>query len=293
MRATLLSTQSKNAFTRVLQFLDGKMTEPTPFGWFHLLFLTLVLCACIFVGIKAKKLTDKQVDTLVLGIGIALILLEIYKQMICAYDRDDNSWHYSWGDFPFQFCSTPLYILPWCALAKQGRVKSALSAFLATYCLIAGTVVMLTPTTVFSETIGINLQTMLHHGAMIIVAVLLLASGRVAPNKQSLVSAICVFISLCAMAMTMNGLYIAFGNSDEYFNLFYISPAELPPADFLEKLLAYIPYPVYLGGYLVFFTLGAYLVLLITALFTKNEAIQTEEISASNPIEEQTTARFT
>ena len=91
----------------------------------------------------------------------------------------------------------------------------------------------------------------------------------------------------------MNGLYIAFGDSEKYFNLFYISPAELPPADFLQTLLSYIPYPVYLGGYLVFFTLGAYLVILVTALLTKNKVIQTQEIPASEPIEEQTTARLT
>lgn len=280
-------------FERLLKALDGQMAEPKPFGWFHILFLALTLLACVIVIIKGKHLTSKQLDITILSVGITLVILEIYKQFNCAYNTKEDVWAYNVSHFPFQFCSTPLYILPWYALAKQGKLKNALGAFLASYCFVAGTVVMLTPSTVFCETIGINLQTMLHHGAMIVVAVLLLSSGRVVANKKSFISAVCVFLPLCAIAMAMNGLYIAFGDSEKYFNLFYISPAELPPADFLQTLLSYIPYPVYLGGYLVFFTLGAYLVILVTALLTKNKVIQTQESTTSEVIEEQTTARLT
>ncbi|MBE7068509.1 MAG: hypothetical protein E7381_04315, partial [Clostridiales bacterium] len=223
----------KNFFERILQVLDGQMTEPTPFGWFHWIFITLTVLVCVFVVYKRRTLTSERIRHLLLATGVVMLALETYKQLNGAYNAEEDVWHYDWGAFPFQFCSTPLYLMPLSALLKQGRFQKRLFAFLGTYCLVAGVIVMVCPTTVFGETIGVNVQTMLHHGAMIVVAVMLLASGNISFDLQSLKDALFVFLPLCATAMVMNGLFIAFGDSETYFNMFYISPTEDPPAEFL------------------------------------------------------------
>ncbi|MBO7297882.1 MAG: YwaF family protein [Clostridia bacterium] len=252
----------QNFFEKLLQALDGQMTEPTPFGLFHLFFLALTVGLCIFAVHKCRNISDKSLRTVLIATSATLIAFEIYKQFNVAYNWEEDTWGYDWGAFPFQFCSTPLYVMPLAALVKGEKLRSRLYTFLGTYCFVAGTIVMLLPTTVFTETIGLNIQTMIHHGAMIVIAVLLLASNKIELNRKTLKTAIPVFLVLCAMALIMNGLFIAFGDSEQNFNMFYISPTEDPPMDILVTLLDYIPYPVYLLGYIFFFTLGAYLVLL-------------------------------
>ena len=263
---TLSASKPKNFFNRVLAFLDSQMTEPVPFGWFHLIFLALTAFACVFVIYKRKNITEEQLRKVLFITSIVLIVLEIYKQINFAYNVDEDTWDYVWSAFPFQFCSSPLYIMPLAVVIRRQSLRKRLYAFLGSYCLVAGLVVMLYPTTVFTTTIGINLQTMVHHGAMIVIAVLLLVAKAFPLNLRGLGLALPVFLILCAMAMAINGLYILLGGSEQSFNMFYISPASQPPADFLVTLLEYTPYIVYLLGYLAFFTLGAYLVLLCTRL---------------------------
>ncbi len=276
--------QPKNFIKRVLEIMDGQMTEPTPFGWFHFIFLTLTALACAFAVCKCRNITEKQLRKTLLITSITLILLEIYKQINCAYNVEEDSWSYAWSVFPFQFCSSPLYIMPLAVIVRRESLRKRLYAFLGSYCLVAGLIVMLYPSTVFTETVGVNIQTMLHHGAMIVIAVLLLASNKVCLNSRGLISALPVFLTLCTIAMAMNGLYILCGDSEQNFNMFYISPAGEPPADFLVTLLDYIPYIVYLFGYLFFFTLGAYLILLFAGFLDKKYAknTQSEEIKNTN-----------
>ena len=272
----------KNFFERFLQTLNGQMTEPKPFGWFHWIFITLTVATCIFIVIKCRTLTERQLRNVLLITGVVLIALEIYKQFNCAYNPDEDVWSYNWSNFPFQFCSTPLYILPLSALIPHERFRQRLYAFLGTYGLVAGVMVMLFPSSVFSETIGINLQTMIHHSGMIVVGVLLLSSGKISFNFQSLKDALFVFLPLCATAMVMNELYIAFGSDEYSFNMFYISPKGEPPMDFLVALLDHVPYIVYLIGYLFFFTFGAYLVLQIARFFDKKFPRKITEETAEN-----------
>ena len=279
--------KSQNFFEKLLQALDGQMTEPTPFGLFHFFFLAVIVGLCVFIIRKCRNISEKSVRTVLIATSVTLIALEIYKQFNVAYNWEEDSWGYEWSAFPFQFCSTPLYIMPLAALAKRERFRESLYAFLASYCLVAGIMVMLFPSTVFTETIGLNIQTMVHHGAMIVIAVLLLASNKIALNRKTLKTALPVFLVLCGMALIMNGLFIAFGDSEQNFNMFYISPTEDPPMDILVTLLDYIPYPVYLFGYIFFFSLGAYLVLLFSEKLRERHDKQIAERAAESAEDQQ------
>ena len=103
---------------------------------------------------------------------------------------------------------------------------------------------------------------------MIILAVALLASGTVKPKAPSLLKAFCVFLPLLICAMIMNAVY---GNGKE-FDMFYLSPdSGFVLAKFREAFNGFPPYPVYVIGYVALFTLGAWLVLLVTERISRIE----------------------
>ncbi|MBU1143027.1 MAG: YwaF family protein, partial [Firmicutes bacterium] len=145
----------------ILQFLNGEMNRPLPYGtlsegWFHYLSLVLVIVASVIAITRMKNMSDKKLKKVLLIFAIILIVFEIYKQLIFSYQAN---WNYQWYAFPFQFCSTPMYVALFAGLTRNKKIFEALKIFLATFGLFAGVAVMLYPMTVFVGTIGINIQT--------------------------------------------------------------------------------------------------------------------------------------
>ena len=155
-----------NFFERILIGLKGKMPEPTNYGWFHLMFVVLAIAAIVLLCIFARNLKDKTFRRIIMWCWIVMLVLEIYKQLIYSVHEYDGQayWRYQWYAFPFQLCSTPLYLLPFVAFMKEGKVRDSIISFICTFAMFGGLVVFLYPNDVFVETIGINFQTMIHHG---------------------------------------------------------------------------------------------------------------------------------
>lgn len=266
---SLLDRPKQNFFEQILQFLDGKMTEPTAYGWYHLLCLLAVVAACIFVAVKCRALSDKQFDAAIGIVAAVMIAFEIYKQLNFSYDWEQDAWSYSWYAFPFQFCSTPMYVMTAAYFIKNEKVRASLYAYLATYGLFAGTAVMLYPNDVFIETIGINIQTMLHHGLMVVLGVAMYASKRAKPEFKTLLCALPTFAVLAGSALIMNEFYAAFGDPEQTFNMFYISAHYDCTLPVLSLIYPLVPYPVFLALYLVGFTLVGALMTLLAKLVAK------------------------
>ena len=257
---------------KIIMLLDASMTPPKPFGIFHVVSMLLVICACVLAVKKRHIFTEKNVPFVILGVGLTMLVFEIYKQFVRSYTPATDAWLYKWYIFPFQFCSTPIYITLLAFLFSRLRltaVYEALKTFLATYSLVAGAVVFAIPRSVFGPTVGVNIQSMLHHGLMILLAVILLASGSVKYEKKSLIGAFCVFMPLLIAAMIMNFVY---GNGAE-FDMFYLAPdSTFALAKLRELFGGFPPYPVYLIGYICLFTLGAALVLYVCYKISNKKA---------------------
>ena len=73
-----------------LHWLQGTMARPTWFGWFHILWICIMIAECVVVYIFRKKISKKALNIILLSVGIALIIFEIYKQII-------NSFNYNGG----------------------------------------------------------------------------------------------------------------------------------------------------------------------------------------------------
>ena len=249
------------------------------YGWFHLLFFAGSIAAGVWLCIKHKQADEKFVRKLLLVVFGLSLVLEIYKQFNYTFSYDGVSIiaDYQWYAFPFQFCSTPMYVGLLAGFLRKGKVRDALYTYLATYALFAGLCVMIYPAQVFISTIGINVQTMICHGSMITVGMYLLYAQHDKLEHRTVLKAIPVFACLIAAAMVMNEIAHVTGLLErETFNMFYISPyceGTLPVYSLVQKV---VPYPWSLVIYIVIFTLAAYIMLLFGMLAKKLSANKKE-----------------
>ena len=246
----------------ILRVLDTQMTQPTPYGWFHILCLVLTVLATVLLCRFGKKWPPRKV---VLITAVLVTVLEVYKQINYSFSYENGiAFDYQWYAFPFQFCSTPMYVGLLGSLLKKGKLQSACFAYLATYAVFAGVCVMLYPVTVFIGTVGINIQTMICHGSMIVIGVWLLYTGTVKVTHRSILKAIPVFAVCVGMAVVMNEIAHSTGLLErETFDMFFISPYGTPSLPVYSLVQGVVPFPWCLVIYIAAFSVAAYLMLLI------------------------------
>lgn len=261
-----------NIFKSVLEVLEVEMTEPTMYGWFHIMWLILTVAASVLLCRLFKEGTEKQVHRIVFFTAILVTVLEVYKQIVYTFSITDGAItsDFQWYAFPFQFCSTPMYAGLLFGIIRKGKVHNALGAFLASYAIFAGVCVMLYPNTVFIDTIGINIQTMVCHSSMIVIGVYLLYTGYVPLKHKTVLKAIPVFAAAVAIAAVMNEIAFKTGllETDE-FNMFFISPHCEPSLPLFSLVQPLVPFAVSLVIYIGVFTLAAYIMILIAMLIKK------------------------
>jgi hypothetical protein len=244
----------------LLEFLNGQMNRPEMYGslqtsWFHYMSLILVIIGSVMAITRMKNFNEKKLNKFLIIFSLILIAFEIYKQVIFTYQANGS---YQWYAFPFQFCSTPMYVALLAGLIKNKKIKESLIAFLATFGLFAGLGVMIYPETVFVETIGINIQTMLHHGGMVVLGVSLLAH-HVELKWKSLLKASIVFASLMIVAMVLNGIHNNW-IMEGTFNMFFINHKYENGIPVLMIFQPLVPHVVFLMIYLFGFMFCASIV---------------------------------
>lgn len=241
------------------------MTAPVPYGWFHLLWLGITAALAVYLGYFHRKDAPDKIRRVVLWTAVIVVILEVYKQINYSFSYTDGiHYDYQWYAFPFQFCSTPMYIGLLAGLTKKGSVHKSACAYLATYSVFAGVCVMLYPTTVFVDTIGINIQTMICHGSMIWIGVYLLACGYVKLEHKTILKAIPVFAVCVVLAAIGNEIAHVTGLlNTEDFNMFFISPYSAPHLPVYSLVQGVVPFPLCLLIYIAGFSLAAYIILLI------------------------------
>lgn len=255
---------------KILEILDTQMETPTLYGWFHILWLALTAGAAILLCVWHRRKPDLQPRKVVFWISLVVVLLEIYKQVNFSFSyKSGISFDYQWYAFPFQFCSTPMYIGLLAGLTKPGKVHNALCAYLGTFALFAGLGVMLYPASVYIGTVGINIQTMICHGSMVVIGVYLLFSGYVKAKSKTILQAALVFIVCVAVAVALNEITQAAGLTEE-FNMFFVSrhfESTLPVYSLVHNV---VPFPINLLIYIFGFTAAAWIILLLAKLSLRN-----------------------
>lgn len=260
-----------NCFEKFLYFLQGEMNEPTAFGCFHILCLILLGIAICFLYKIKNKHNEKQLK-IVLGIyGVMALILETLKQLIWAFNYDavanTITWDYEWYAFPFQLCTTPIFVSIICLFLKKNTLRNYLLSYMSYITILGSISTMLLPDSCFQSDILVNIHTMWLHLGSFAVSVYLLISGEVKINVRSLKNAIITFLFFVCLAEVLNiSIYHAGILNGETFNMFYISPyfiSSLPVFDIIQQN---VPYILYLIIYIVALSLGGFIIYGISKL---------------------------
>ena len=247
---------------KLLLVLGEKMPKPPIFGAWHIISLVLAIAFAVFLVAKFKDCSDITLRRILLAAWLIILLFEVYKQVHSSYhteyyaDWNYTYWQYQFHSFPFQFCSTPIYLLPILIFAKEGKFRNAIFAYMVTFSLFAGLIVMIYPGDVFTSTISINIQTMVHHGLQLALGVFLAAHNRHKLNKRFFAWAFIVFAVFAVLAFSFN-VVMHYVKPEAGVNMFYISPFIPCTLPILSIVYASVPFPVYALVYLAGFTLVA------------------------------------
>lgn len=244
----------------IILFFETKIKTPLPWGTYHLCCLgVLALCTVLLFAFgKRLRKNPRTVRRLTAGIGIFLLVIELFKQVLIGLHADENGvyWDYPWYAFPFQLCSTPLYACIALLFCPEGRVRQALCCYLGTFGMIGGIAVMLIPSTVFVDTLFLDLHTMAWHICLVLLGVLQWSGGTIGMRFSDLCGGSIVFLICVCIAVALNLSLPQY--AEEGFNMFYLSPyVPISMSDFVEKLWENVPYPVYLIGYVLALLLAA------------------------------------
>lgn len=248
---------------KFIGFLEYQVPAPAVFGTYHLICLALVAVAAVFLVWRFKDASDKTIRVLLFTVWCVIVTLEILKQLEGAYFVNEQgvpTWSYLWHSFPLQFCSTPYYCLPFIVFLPDGFWRRSFIAFFAGFSLFAGLVVMIYPGDVYCSTLFLNVQTMIQHGVMVSLGILMVAHNRRQMKNRYFAGSLLIFYFFAAIALLLNELiyqFVLINNPSEIINLFFISHHYDCTLPLLSDVYKAVPYVWYLVIYFIGFTFAS------------------------------------
>ncbi len=248
-----------NLFEKFVLFLSFKAPKPTDYGWFHLMFFALVIIGSIVLSVFFRKVNDKTFRKIVFVFWLTIVLFEIVKELVYSFSAETGEWDYQWYIFPFQFCSTPFYLLPFIIFMKDCKIRDAVIIFISTFSLFAGICVFCAPGDVFNtSSLAVQIQTMVHHGTQVVLGVYGASYYIKKFTLKNFLFSVITFAILVLIAMVLN--LIMYRVIDETFNMFYISPYFGCHLPILSIIYSAVPYVIFLMVYVFGFSLCAFIV---------------------------------
>lgn len=252
-----------------------------PYGVFHLSFFAAALVVGLLLCIFAHDARERTVRVALVAAGCVLLFLECYKQLVMS--RAGGEWRYLWVAFPFQFCTTPMFVMILAGALRPGRFRDGLLVYLSSFSLVAGLAVMIFAGQVFDTSlIGVCVQTMIHHGCMVAIGMWLAVWSRGRIGIRAWVWSLVTFLSLELIAIVLNAVINgAFGPGT--VDLFYIASTGTTDIPVIGDVRRALPYPVYLLCYDMTFATASLLFCLAYKLTRRNALPR----SAARPDDEE------
>lgn len=220
---------------------------PVEFGIFHICWLIGIALSIVLT----LKFYDKNSLRVLYAItSVVMIIGEIYKQIV--YSFQTGAFVFQWYYLPIQFCSTPIYTFALCAILGKGKLYDWLSVYNGSYCLFAGLTVLLLPSTVYSNYLGVCIQSMIHHGLMIIVGLAAIKTYAKNLSIKNFLGALGVFLFFFIIAEGLN--FIIPVLTSQPVNFYFISKGinlDMPVLSHVKKAF---PYWVFISLFAIVYT---------------------------------------
>ncbi len=242
---------------KFINLLHLEMNMPKTYGYFHILCLFLVLLT-LFILYKTKP----NIHKVILYYSLIAFLLEFLKQFSWSIGIDGNAiiFDYQWYAFPFQLCSTPIYICLLLLFIKS----TSLYSYLAYFTILGSITTMLYPTSCFVSEILVNIHTMWLHGGSLVVSIYILMNKQIKLNYRK---GFYIFLLNMTIANILNILiYHSSLLNGETFNMFYISPYFDCTLPIFNIIYENTPYFIFLLCYILIIYLGSKIIYFVTNL---------------------------
>ena len=262
-----------NFFEKIFYALQFEISRPKSYGVFHIGCLLISFLILFYLIKRKEKDHEKSLKRILLIYGFGVLLTEVLKQITWSlnYDKVLNivTWDYQWYAFPFQLCTTPIFISIICVFLKKSKLRDSLLSYMAFFTILGSIATAVYPETCFVQTLLVDIHTMLLHLGSLVVSIYLLKK-EININFKSLLSGYKVFIVFVLLAQILNiTIYKSGIIMDETFNMFYISPYFESSLPLYNTIQSNAPYLVFLLFYLVTIFIGGLIVFGITKLIKK------------------------
>ena len=213
-----------NIIERLMWALEAEMVPPPAYGLFHIILIVVGLSLCITLAWLCRRFDEKKNKILILSFAGVLIASEVFKQMFLFYVIEGGA--VSWGEFPFQMCSMPMYLCPLAVFARNERVRRACYGFMMCFNLIGGIAGALEPSGIFLEQVPLTVHAILWHYSLVFLGFYIIFSRRAGSTKRDYLDVLKLFLVLCYVAFIINTLIgLATGES---VNMFFVGPNPSP-----------------------------------------------------------------
>lgn len=255
-----------NFFEQIIYMLQGTMEEPKAFGWFHLLWIFIVIFS-LFILYKFKnKYCEKQLKIVLFIYGFGALVLEIIKQVIWSFNYENGIvlWDYQWYAFPFQLCTTPIYVSLICLFLKDNKLRKSLLSYMAFITILGSITTIIMPDSCFVETIEVNIHTMWLHCGSLVLSIYLVMTKEVELNFKNFINAFVVFLMFVCLAECLNIVVFNSGIlNGKTFDMFYISPYFISDLPVFNQIQENFPFVVFLISYILVIFIGAFVIYFI------------------------------
>ena len=204
--------------------------------------------------------------------GCVALTTEVLKQITWSFNYENGivTWDYQWYAFPFQLCTTPIFISIICAFLTKSKLRDSLLTYMAFFTILGSIATAVYPETCFVKTLLVDIHTMYLHLGSLVVSLYLIKSHEVEIKFKSLLNGYKIFIVFVILAEILNfTIYKSGILLDETFNMFYISPYFESGLPIYNIIQADTHYLVFLLFYLVTIFIGGLIVFGISKIFNK------------------------
>lgn len=203
---------------------------------------------------------EQKSDRILVSVGVLMLVLEIWKQITIwkvEYKGSYDIWY-----FPFQLCSTPMYmLLIYGLIGKTDKaamlVKKSILTFIEDYGMLGGIMALIVHEGLIHK--GYMLLTIhgfIWHIIMVLLSLYIFLNGLSYRGNRGFLRTVPLFLGLSCIAFSLNVLLHRYGDCD----MFYISPYHNSSQMIYHDIDKVIGRPVGIVVYLISIVVGAYVI---------------------------------